>query len=87
MLEVGLLRPCANGTFYILPLLQRSVEQFIKIIDHHLSEIDCQKLSLPILTSADLWKKSGRFDTAKAELMLTKDRHDKMHILSPVSDY
>lgn len=85
MQEVGLLRQCANGTFYILPLLQKSVENCIKLIDYFMKEIDCQKISLPILTSADLWKKSGRFEAAKSELMLTKDRHDKMQILSPVS--
>lgn len=85
MMEAGLMKHCGNGTFYILPLLQRSVEKLTKILDRYMSEIDGQKVSLPILTPAELWKKSGRFEDAQAELMVIKDRHDKMLLLSPVS--
>lgn len=85
MIDVGLMRPCANGTFYILPLLQRSIEKLTKLLDQHMKQIDGQKLTMPTLTVADLWKQSGRFETAKQELMVTKDRHDKLLILSPVS--
>lgn len=87
MLELGLMRSCGNGTFYILPMLQRALDKSVKILDNLLHEIDCQKLTLPILTSAELWKKSGRFETAKTELILAKDRHDKMQILGPVRFY
>lgn len=84
MMEVGLMRHCGNGTFYILPLLQRSVEKLTKILDHFMGEIEGQKLTLPTLTSAELWKKSGRFEDSQAELMVVKDRHDKMQLMSPV---
>lgn len=87
MIDTGLIKHCGNGTYYILPLLQRSMEKLIKIIDKYMSEIDGQKLTMPTLTAADLWKKSGRFETAATELMITKDRHDRMQILSPVSCY
>lgn len=85
MLDNGLIKNCANGTFYILPLLQRSVEKLIKIVDKYMSEIDGQKMTMPALTAADLWKKTGRFDSAQTELMMTKDRHERLQILSPVS--
>lgn len=87
MMEVGLMRHCGNGTFYILPLLQRSVEKLTKILDRYMSEIDGQKITMPTLTSAELWKKSGRFEDAQSELMVVKDRHEKMHLLSPVSAF
>lgn len=85
MLDVGLIRHCGNGTFYILPLLQRSVEKLTKIVDKYMSQIDGQKMTMPALTAAELWKKSGRFESAQTELMLTKDRHERLQILSPVS--
>lgn len=86
MLETGLIRHSGNGTFFILPLLQRSVDKLIKILDSHMSEINGQKLTMPTLTATELWKKSGRLEDAQlsGELIIVKDRHDKMHLLSPV---
>ncbi|CAG9809000.1 unnamed protein product [Chironomus riparius] len=86
MIDTGLIKHCGNGTYYILPLLQRSMEKLIRIIDKYMSEIDGQKLTMPTLTAADLWKKSGRFETAATELMITKDRHERTQILSPTHE-
>lgn len=85
MMDLGLIRNCGNGTFYILPLLQRSVEKLTRVLDRHMRAIDGQKITMPTLTSADLWKKTGRFDNAQTELMVVKDRHEKLQLLSPVS--
>lgn len=87
MIEQGLIRQAGNGTFYILPLLQRSVQKAIDLVDHYMQRhAGAEKLGLPILTSADLWRKSGRLETASAELMTTTDRHGKKQILGPVSN-
>lgn len=85
MMDLGLIRNCGNGTFYILPLLQRSVEKLTRILDRHMRAIDGQKITMPTLTSADLWKQTGRFENAQTELMVVKDRHEKLQLLSPVS--
>lgn len=85
MIETGLIRSTNNGSFYILPLLQRSVEKLTRELDNCMQQIDAQKLTMPTLTSLDLWKKSGRFnDETKTELMVFKDRHEKLQLLSPV---
>lgn len=84
MIDLGLLRNCGNGTFYILPMLQRSVEKLTKILDYYMRAIDGQKVTLPTLTAAELWKKTGRFDNAQTELLVVKDRHEKLQLLSPV---
>lgn len=84
MIDCGLIKHCDNGTYYILPILQRTVEKLINVVDKYMHEIDGQRLTMPILTGAELWKKSGRFDTAATELMIVNDRHDKQQILSPV---
>lgn len=84
MTDVGLIRPSGTGSFYILPLLQRSVEKLTRILDRHMKEIEAQKITMPTLTSADLWKKSGRLEETKAELMLLQDRHGVLKLLSPV---
>ncbi|KFB37342.1 AGAP003589-PA-like protein [Anopheles sinensis] len=92
MLEQGLIRQAGNGTFHVLPLLQRSVEKAINLIDVHMQSIGAQKLTLPLLTSAELWKKSGRLgdghssNSPPTELLQTTDRHGKMHILGPTHE-
>ena len=85
MMDVGLIRPSGNGSFFILPLMQRSVEKLIKILDRHMKNIDGQKVTMPTLTTTDLWKKSGRLEDARTELMIFKDRHEKLQLLSPVN--
>ncbi|XP_062561686.1 probable proline--tRNA ligase, mitochondrial isoform X1 [Armigeres subalbatus] len=87
MLEQGLIRPAGNGTFYILPLLQRSVRKAIDLVDHFMQHhVEAEKLTLPILTSAELWQKSGRLETAGGELMSITDRHGKQQILGPTHE-
>lgn len=87
MAEMGLTKSSGSGTFFILPLLQRSVEKLEKILDKYMQEIDGQKITMPTLTELELWKKTGRYDETKTELMVLQDRHDKMHLLSPVRDH
>lgn len=84
MTDVGLIRSNGNGSFFVLPLLQRSVEKLTRILDYHMEEIDGQKITMPTLTAAELWKKTGRFEKSESELMLLKDRHEKLQLLSPV---
>lgn len=84
MIEVGLIKPTGNGSYFILPLLQRSIEKLSRILDRHMQALGGQKITMPTLTAADLWKKSGRFESAQPELMTLKDRHDKLQLLSPV---
>lgn len=86
MLDQGLIRQAGNGTFYLLPLLQRSLQKATDLVDLYMQRyVHAEKLSLPILTSADLWQKSGRLESAGAELMQTTDRQGKKQILGPVS--
>lgn len=59
MLDLGLIRSTGNGTFHILPLAQRAVDKCTRLIDFYMRKVDAQKMSIPVLTSADLWKKSG----------------------------
>lgn len=84
MTDVGLIRPNGNGSFFVLPILQRSVEKLTRILDSHMNEISAQKVTMPTLTAAELWKKTGRFNGCESELMVLRDRHEKLQLLSPV---
>lgn len=60
MLELGLISSASNGFFNILPLTQRSIDKCIGIVDFYMKKVGAQKITTPNLTSADLWKKSGK---------------------------
>lgn len=83
MLDLGLIKSAGNGLFHLLPLYQKSLDKCIKLLDSYMSKVNAQKVSIPLLTSSSLWKKSGRFDASQNELFVTKDRHDKLHVLGP----
>uniref|UniRef100_A0A182QU97 Probable proline--tRNA ligase, mitochondrial n=1 Tax=Anopheles farauti TaxID=69004 RepID=A0A182QU97_9DIPT len=90
MLEQGLIRQAGNGTFHVLPILQRSLQKAVNLIDRHMESVGAQKLTLPLLTSAELWKKSGRLSSSNGatptELLQTTDRHGKVQILGPTHE-
>ncbi|XP_038122389.1 probable proline--tRNA ligase, mitochondrial, partial [Culex quinquefasciatus] len=87
MLEQGLIRQAGNGTFYLMPLLQRSLQKAVDLVDHFMQRhASAQKLTLPILTAASLWRQSGRLESAGPELMRTTDRHGKQQILGPTHE-
>lgn len=51
-----------------------------------MNAIGAQQVTLPILTSTKLWKKSGRLEDGISEFFITKDRHGKEHLLSPTHE-
>lgn len=65
MLDRGLIRGAGNGTFHLLPLAQRAVDKCTALIDRHMRLADAQKITLPLLTPADLWRKSGEIDMGR----------------------
>ncbi|ETN64431.1 prolyl-tRNA synthetase [Anopheles darlingi] len=88
MLEQGLMRQAGNGTLHVLPVLQRAVQKAIDLIDRHMQSVDAQRITLPVLTPAELWRQSGRLNESDppTELLQTKDRHGKMQILGPTHE-
>lgn len=86
MSELGLIHSANNGTYYLLPVLQRSIEKLTSIVDEEMSRIGGQKMTLPILTSADLWNQTGRLQDIGREVMTSVDRHSHTQILSPVNN-
>lgn len=59
MLDIGLIRGAGNGTFHLLPMAQRAVDKCTRLVDRHMRLAEAQKITMPLLTPADLWRKSG----------------------------
>lgn len=61
MLDLGIIRHANTGLFHYLPLGVRALEKMTKIVDDEMQNIGAQKICLPTLTAAELWKKTGKY--------------------------
>lgn len=58
----------------------------IRVIDQEMQGIGGQKLDMPSLCSAELWKASERWDLMGKELLRLKDRHGGDYCLAPTHE-
>ena len=86
MVRAGMIRQVARGIYDLLPLGLRSVRKIERIIREELDGAGCQEVLLPIVTPAELWQESGRWDLYGKELLRIKDRHDRDFCLGPTHE-
>ncbi|XP_035504310.2 probable proline--tRNA ligase, mitochondrial [Scophthalmus maximus] len=86
MQQAGLIHPSSPGCYYYLPATVRSMEKLVRVIDQEMQGIGGQKLDMPSLCSADLWKTSERWDLMGKELIRLKDRHGVDYCLGPTHE-
>lgn len=84
MMDMGFIRAASPGFFHLLPLGERTLQKLIDIVEKYMQTIGAQKILLPLLTNAQLWKASGRWNTE--ELLTLQDRHEKTYVLSPTHE-
>ena len=86
MLRAGMIRKMASGLYSYLPLAWRVISKIEAVVRDEMDGIGAQEMLLPILTPAELWHESGRWDKYGPELMRTKDRHDRDFCLGPTHE-
>lgn len=74
MLRAGLIMKFAAGIYSYLPMGYRVLARITSIIEEEMERIGAQRLLLPFVQPAELWKKSGRWDSWGEELVRFKDR-------------
>src|SRR5688500_16528870 len=62
MLRAAIARPVASGLYTWLPLGLRVAKKVEQIIREEMDRIGCQEMEMPVLTPAELWKSTGRWD-------------------------
>lgn len=85
MINYGIIKPVSVGMYALLPSGVRILNKLIELVDKEMANIGAEKILLPALTPAALWKQTDRYDSNKTELFTVTDRHKKEFILSPVS--
>ncbi|MDO5456752.1 MAG: proline--tRNA ligase [Atopococcus tabaci] len=86
LLRAGYVRQVTSGVYTYLPLGHRVIQKIEKIIREEHEKYDVVELMMPILLPADLWKRSGRYDTYGPELFRLNDRHERDSILGPTHE-
>jgi prolyl-tRNA synthetase len=76
----GYVRQVGAGLFSFLPLGWRVHQKVVRIIREEMDAIGAQEMLAPLVTPAELWQESGRYDIP--EVFRLKDRHGRDFILS-----
>lgn len=75
------MRPLQQGTYFYLPMLQRSIDRAVGIVKRFMYKANADEIAIPALTPTRLWEESGRLEPYRNNLYVTED---KAHILGPV---
>jgi prolyl-tRNA synthetase len=71
----GYIRQLMAGAYSLLPLGMRSIAKIERIVREEMTKIGAQEFSLPALHPAELWQKTGRWDTVGDVMFRLRDRH------------
>ncbi|MCZ6764893.1 MAG: proline--tRNA ligase [Alphaproteobacteria bacterium] len=86
MLRAGLVRQSSAGIYTWLPLGLRVLRNIERIVRREQDASGAQELLMPTLQSADLWRKSGRYDEYGREMLRITDRHDRDMLYGPTNE-
>ncbi len=86
MIRSGMIRKLGAGLYSYLPIGLRVFEKVKKIIQEEMNKAGALEFSLPILTSADLWEKSGRWNEFGPEMFRLIDRGQHPYALGPTHE-
>jgi prolyl-tRNA synthetase len=82
LLRAGFVRQLAAGVFSYLPLARRSIRKIEGILREEMDSVGGQEVSMPVVQPADVWKRSGRYDSTGRELVRLRDRRDREMVLA-----
>ena len=82
MVRAGMIRPLGAGIYSLLPLGYRVIRKVEAIIREEMDAIGGQEMLMPFVHPADVWKRSGRFESVGPEMTRLKDRGDRDMVLA-----
>src|SRR5215471_19935751 len=74
------------GMISWLPLGFRVLKRIEQIVREEQDRAGCQEVLMPTIQSADLWKKSGRYEVYGKEMLRITDRHDREMLYGPTNE-
>ena len=74
MVRAGLIRQVGSGLWTWLPAGWRVHQNVVQIVREEIDAIGGQEMLMPVLQPAELWRRSGRYETMGQELFKLTDR-------------
>ena len=82
MLRAAIARPLAAGLYTWLPLGFRVAKKVEQIIREEQDRIGAQEMEMPVLTPAEPWKQTGRWEALEPITFRTKDHNGREFMVS-----
>ncbi len=86
MMRAGLIYKTGAGLYTIQPMLFKSYKKLENIVREELDKINCFELLMPVITPAELWQESGRWDAMGGQMLKMKDRAERELCVSPTNE-
>ena len=86
MLRAGMIRQEAAGSYSWLPMGFRGLKKIEQIVREEQDRAGAIEVLMPTIQSADLWRKSGRYDAYGKEMLRIKDRGDREMLFGPTNE-
>ena len=86
MLRAGMVRQNAAGIYTWLPLGHKVLKKIEQIVREEQNRAGAVEMLMPTLQSADLWRKSGRYDAYGPEMLRITDRHERDLLFGPTNE-
>ena len=86
MLRAGMIRQSSAGIYSWLPMGHKVLRNIEKIVHEEQQRVGHIPMLMPTLQSADLWRKSGRYDAYGPEMLRITDRHDRDMLYGPTNE-
>jgi len=86
LLRAGLIRKLAGGLYSFLPMGLRSLQKISSIIREEMDRAGALEVLMPALQPPEIWKESGRYESASDVLFKAKDRANREWVLGPTHE-
>ncbi len=86
LLRGGFIKQSGSGLYSFLPLGKIVLDKIRDIVKQEMDNSGAQEIQMGIVTNAELWKQSGRYDVFGKELCRLKDRKNNEFVLGPTHE-
>ena len=86
LMRAGICRKTASGLFTFMPLGLRTLRKIERIVREEMDAAGALEILMPALQPAELWQKTGRWDTMGANMFRLRDRAERMMAMGPTAE-
>ena len=86
MLRAGMVRQASAGIYSWLPMGFKVLQNIEQIVREEQDRSGAQEVLMPTIQSAELWRRSGRYDGYGKEMLRILDRHDREMLYGPTNE-